>query len=139
MRRRPTARDYPRTARLNTLVREILGEELERIDDERLELVTLTSVVVDGDLKRALVYYDHSMGDDAEAAIQAALASLRPRLQGAVARQAKIKRTPELRFEPDAVLRNAERIEAVLRGLHDHDRGPSAQPPAGAGDDPSSE
>ncbi|MGI8754834.1 MAG: 30S ribosome-binding factor RbfA [Acidimicrobiales bacterium] len=120
MKKRTTARDYPRTARLNTLVREILAEELERIDDERLELVTLTAVVVDGDLKRALVYYDHSMGDDADAAILAAFATLRPRLQGAVGRQAKIKRTPELRFELDGVLRNAERIEEVLRGIQQH-------------------
>lgn len=117
MRKRTTARDYPRTARLNTLVREILGEELERIDDERLELVTLTSVVVDGDLGRAVAYYDHSLGDEAEEGIQAAFTELRKRLQGAVGRQAKLKRTPELRFETDGVLRNAERIEQVLRGL----------------------
>ena len=42
MKKRQTARDYPRTARLNTLVREIIADELERIDDERLQLVTLT-------------------------------------------------------------------------------------------------
>jgi ribosome-binding factor A len=124
MKKRTTARDYPRTARLNTLVREILGDELERIDDERLEFVTLTSVVVDGDLKRAVAYYDHSLGDDAEEDIQAAFTELRGRLQGAVGRQAKLKRTPELRFETDAVLRNAERIEAVLREIHDAE-GPS--------------
>lgn len=132
MKRRPTARDYPRTARLNTLVREILGEELERIDDERLEFVVITSVVVDGDLKRAVAYYDHSRGEDAEAEIQEAFAERRGRLQSAVARQAKIKRTPELRFETDAVLRNAERIEQVLRGLHDHDPGPAPDPDATA-------
>ncbi len=43
-----TARQYPRTARLNRLLREILAEELELIDDERLDLLTLTSVDVDG-------------------------------------------------------------------------------------------
>ncbi len=118
MKKRMTARDYPRTARLNSLVQEILGEELRRIDDERLALLTLTSVVVDGDLKRAVAYYDHSMGDDAEDDIAAAFVELRPRLQGAVARQTKVKRTPELRFERDDVLRSAERIEEVLRGLH---------------------
>ena len=121
MKRRTTARDYPRTARLNTLVREILGDELERIGDERLELVTLTTVVVDGDLKRAVAYYDHSLGEDAEESIQAAFTELRPRLQSAVGRQAKVKRTPELRFETDGVLRNAERIEQVLRGLQGPD------------------
>lgn len=118
MKRRTTARDYPRTARLNTLVREIISEELEKIDDERLELVTITSVVVDGDLGRAVAYYDHSRGEDAEDEIIEAFTHLRVRLQGAVGRQAKVKRTPELRFEPDDVLRGARRIEDVLRGIN---------------------
>ena len=117
MKKRPTARDYPRTARLNTLVREIIAQELERIDDERLELVTLTSVVVDGDLARAVVYYDHSRGEEADEEIDQAFTDLRKRLQGAVGRQTTFKRTPELRFETDGVLREALRIEEVLRGL----------------------
>lgn len=119
MKKRQTARDYPRTARLNTLVKEIIADELERIDDERLQLVTLTSVTVDGDLSRAAVYYDHSHGEEADEEIAAALAELRPRLQKAVARQTTFKRTPELRFEADGVLRDAMRIEDVLRGLKD--------------------
>ncbi len=129
MKKRTTARDYPRTARLNTLVREILAEELERIDDERLAFVVITNVVVDGDLGRAVAYYDHSRGEEGEEEIQEAFAELRPRLQGAVGRQARIKRTPELRFATDAVIRDAERIEAVLRGLADH--APGGEPPAG--------
>lgn len=123
MKKRTTARDYPRTARLNTLVREILGDELERIDDERLEFVTLTSVVVDGDLKRAVAYYDHSRGDDADEEIVAAFGEARARLQRAVGRQAHIKRTPELRFELDGVLRNAQHIDSVLRTLPDLEPG----------------
>lgn len=117
MKRRQTSRDYPRTARLNSLVQEILAEELERIDDERLSLVNITSVVVDGDLSRAAVYYDHGRGDEAEPEIQEAFTELRGRLQRAVGSQAHIKRTPELRFETDGVLRDALRIEEVLRGL----------------------
>ena len=42
-------RRYPRTARVNELVREVVAEELERIDDERLELVTVTGVDVEPD------------------------------------------------------------------------------------------
>ena len=37
-RRAQTPRQYPRTARINELVREIAAVEIERIDDERLEL-----------------------------------------------------------------------------------------------------
>lgn len=128
MKKRTTARDYPRTARLNTLVREILGDELERIDDERLEFVTLTSVVVDGDLKKAVAYYDHSRGDDADAEVAEAFDEARPRLQRAVGRQAHIKRTPELRFELDGVLRNAQHLESVLRTLPDLDPGATPVP-----------
>ena len=117
MKRRPQSRDYPRTARLNSLVQEIVASELERIDDDRLLHVVVTNVVVDGDLARAAVYYDHSGDDDAEEEIQEAFAELRVRLQAAVGKQAHIRRTPELRFESDGVIRDARRIEDVLKGL----------------------
>ena len=119
--KRRTPRDYPRTARLNALVQQIVAEELERIDDERLEFVNVTSDTVDGDLGRAVVYFDHGRDEDDTAEIEAAFAELRPRLQRAVGSQTSFKRTPELRFEPDGVLRDARRIEDVLRGLQQSD------------------
>jgi len=116
-----SARDYPRTARLNTLFQEILAEELERIDDERLELVTIMSVDVDGDLHRAVVYFDTLGGEDDDERVLEVLGELRHRLQGAIGRQARVKRTPELIFKPDAVGRGAARLEEVLRNIHDED------------------
>lgn len=119
MKKRTTNRDYPRTARLNALLQEILAEELERLDDERLAFVSITSVVVDGDLMRAAVHYDHSGDEEAEEEIQEAFEELRPRLQSAIARQATMRSTPVLRFSVDGVLRDAQRIEQVLRGLNE--------------------
>jgi ribosome-binding factor A len=116
-----TARDYPRTARLNQLFQEILAEELERIDDERLELVTIMSVDVDGDLHRAIVYFDTLGGESEDERVLAALGELRHRLQGAIGRQARVKRTPELVFRPDDVGRSAARLEEVLRNIHDEE------------------
>jgi len=116
-----TARDYPRTARLNQLFQEILAEELERIDDERLELVTIMSVDVDGDLHRAVVYFDTLGGEDDDEQVLEVLGELRHRLQGAIGRQARVKRTPELVFRPDDVGRGAARLEEVLRSIHDED------------------
>ena len=52
-----TARDYPRTARLNHLIQEIVAEELERIDDERLGLLTVVGVEVERDMRRAVGWY----------------------------------------------------------------------------------
>jgi ribosome-binding factor A len=116
-----TARDYPRTARLNRLFQEILAEELERADDDRLDLVTITAVTVEADLHRAVVLYDNPGGADDDEDVQAALGEVRARLQSAIARQARVKRTPELLFRPDDVLRNAQRLEQVLRDLREDD------------------
>jgi ribosome-binding factor A len=116
-----TARDYPRTARLNQLFHEILAEELEKVDDERLELVTIMSVDCDRDLRHATVYYDTLGGEDDDELVLEALADHRHALQGAIGRQARVKRTPELIFEPDAVGRGAARIEEVIRDIHKDD------------------
>ncbi len=108
---------YPRTARLNELLREIVAEELERLDDDRLELLAITQVVVEGDVRRAKVYFDTLAGGDADATALEALGEHRVRLQGAIGRQTRLKRTPELVFEPDAVQREAERLEGLMRDL----------------------
>ncbi len=117
MRHRQARRQYPRVARVNELLREILGDTLERIDDDRLQLLTLTGVECEPDLRRAKVYYDSLDGPEGDEIVLAALAELRPRLQAAVNREARLKRTPELRFEPDPAVRTALRLEAVLRDI----------------------
>jgi ribosome-binding factor A len=112
-----TARDYPRTARLNELMREIMADELERLDDERLDLLTIVSVSVDSDMRRALVYYDCLDGADGDEDAMAALGEARIRMQAAIGRQARTKRVPELSFAPDPAIREGARIEALLRGI----------------------
>ncbi|MGV3760059.1 MAG: 30S ribosome-binding factor RbfA [Actinomycetota bacterium] len=118
-RRHATARDFPRTARLNRLYQEILAEEIELLDDDRLQLVTVMSVDVDGDLKRATVYIESLGGEADDAIVMEALEEVRHRLQSAIGRQARVKHTPELIFRPDDVSRGAARVEEVLRSLHD--------------------
>ena len=112
-----TARDYPRTARLNELLREILAEELERIDDDRLQLLTIIGVDAESDMRRAVVYYANLEGEAGDDETLAALGDLRIRLQAAVGRQARTKRTPELSFAPDPSVRSGERIDAILREI----------------------
>jgi ribosome-binding factor A len=121
-RSRTTARDYPRTARLNRLFQEILAEELELIDDDRLQMVTIMSVDCEADLRHAIVFYDTLGGADDDEPVLEALGEVRHRLQGAIARQTRVKRTPELIFKPDDVARGAARLEEVLRSIHDDER-----------------
>jgi ribosome-binding factor A len=115
-------RKYPRTARLNESLLEVLAEALERLSDPRLELVTLTGVDVSRDLSHAKVFYSTlaaqtagtsgNVGEAAAAGLRAAAAHLR----GVVGRELRIRQVPMLVFEPDAGIAAGQRIEEILRG-----------------------
>ena len=129
----PSTHRYPRAARLSTSLQEVIADELLRIDDERLSLVTITAIDVDAEMNRAIVFFDSLMGEDGDAEILTALAAHRIRIQSSVARQLRSKKTPILSFKPDESIRAAERIERIL-----HDKAtlpPRPQSPPDATDD----
>jgi ribosome-binding factor A len=130
-----TARDYPRTARLNHLIHEIVAEEMERFDDDRLGFLTVVGVEVEPDLRRAVVWYTTLDEPDADAELVRAFEEHRGRLQSAIARQARMKRTPELVFRPDTVIRQAQRVEQILRDIGDDGGLGSDRPPASSAGD----
>jgi ribosome-binding factor A len=123
-----SARHYPRTARLNHLIHEIVAEELERIDDIRLDLVTVIRVSVEPDLRHAVVFYDTLAGPDDDDQAGTALAQHRVRLQAAIAHQTRIKRVPELSFRPDELERSAARVEEILKQIRRNQDGPEPGP-----------
>lgn len=114
-------RQFPRTARVNHVVQEILADHLARIDDDRLDAVTVTGVETDPDLARAVVFFDNPAGPEADGDVLDALGELRPRLQAAVNRETRMRRTPTLVFRPDPAVRSAARIDEILHEIHDHE------------------
>jgi ribosome-binding factor A len=112
-------------------LREIIADELVRIDDDRLVLVTVTQIEVDNELNRAIVFYDSLAGPDGDGDILAALGEHRVRLQSSIARQIRAKKTPILIFRPDDVIRSAERIEELLRRTRETDTEPDTGPGPG--------
>ena len=120
-----SAKRYPRTARVNEVMLEVLADELERMGDPRLELVTVTGVDVSRDLAHAKVYYSTlgatvspdappSFADDAGNALRKAATHLR----GVVGRQMRIRQVPSLTFEVDPGIVAGQRIDEILRGIH---------------------
>ena len=109
---------YSRSLRVNQVLRQVVADELERLADadERLRLVTVTSVETTADLRQATVYLS-SLTDEAAAALE----QRRVQVQKAVARQTTFKRTPLLSFVQDPAVVTGNRIEDLLRQIHESD------------------
>ena len=104
-----------RTRKIESQLKEILGEEVGALSDPRIKgLVTVTAVRVSPDLSQATVYYSVLAGENTDNAREG-LQSAAGRLQGVVGSQTRLKRTPRLHFEPDPVVERASRIDAALR------------------------
>ena len=107
-----------RTERVGEEFREILAEEIQRLKDPRIGFVTVTGVKVSRDLRRAWVFYTSYGDDKARSGTRAALASATAHLRNAVGRQVRLKFLPELEFEEDASIEQAERIDRVIEEIH---------------------
>jgi ribosome-binding factor A len=108
------AHRYPRVARVNRVLREVVADELERVgaDDPRLALITVTAVEVDPDLRHAKVWLSSLPEATADA-----LEERRAHLQSAIATQVRLKRTPLLSFAADPAIATGARIDDIIRGL----------------------
>jgi ribosome-binding factor A len=105
--------------KVNSTLREVLAEEIERMSDSRLEMVSVTGVETSPNLRHAVVYID-VLGADATNALTALDRASR-RLQSVIARQVRMKYTPVLEFEVDPGVSGGERIDAILRSLHEEE------------------
>ncbi len=140
-RRPPTNRQFPRTARLNSLLHEIVADFFERVDDDRFELITIAGVEVDSDLNKARVFISDpdlmsQYGSSSESAspgaedsddlhgdeyVLEALGEYRRAIQAKIGRETRIRKTPEVVFEVDPGTRTGARIDAILSTLEDAD------------------
>jgi len=124
----PPGRGYSRMLRVNEVLRQVVAEELERLSDadERLRLLTVTSVQVTADLRSATVYVG-SLGSEAATALE----ERRAQIQRAVGRQVRMKRTPRLAFAADPAVSAGARVEEILRRIGEGSAGRTERGPCG--------
>lgn len=106
-----------RTERMADEIRDILAANFQggRMNDPRLEFVTITAVKISPDLQVVTVYfrtYDSSKPERAQKGLESAASYLRKQLK-----VLDIRRVPELRFIYDSTLESAERIEGILHKI----------------------
>ena len=87
------------------------------VRDPRVGFVTVTAVEVSGDLTHARVRVSVMGGDEDKAKSLEGLASAARFLRAQLAKELRLRVTPELRFELDRGLEHAQEIDRKLREL----------------------
>ena len=99
--------------------REVNDLLLKRIRDPRIEGVTVTGVEVTGDLQQAKVFYSvlselASVNKKAAEGLDAATGLIRKELGSRL----RIYKTPELKFVKDESIQYGNKIDDLIRQLH---------------------
>ncbi len=104
-----------RTDRVAEAIQELIAGLLVRgVKDPRIGLVTITGVRVSPDLRHARVWFS-CLGDaERRAQTLAGLHSATGFVRSQIARQLNLRVAPELRFEFDPSLEQAERLSRLL-------------------------
>lgn len=138
-RNRGRGRDrYERSDRVGELLREIIAEELIRIDDDELGFVTVSGVEVDNELFRATVFLSTlDLDNELDLSLIEAHSN---RLKKAINNQARLRKIPELRFVVDPGMVQGTRVDEILRDLNEaqgtDDEDPQVPGRAGWTEDP---
>ena len=112
-----------RPVRVGDQIRQELSELLSRgaVHDPGIGFITLTRVKVSPDLQLARVYYT-SMGDPkARRETEKALERATPFFRRRVGSRLQLRRVPELQFHFDESVAHQDRVEQILRELHEEE------------------
>jgi len=112
-----------RPDRVGEQIRELLSEMLARgeVHDPGIGFITLTRVQVSADLQVARAFYT-SLGDQkARKETERALHRATPFFRRQIAGRLRLRRAPELEFRFDETIEHQDRIEQILRDLHEEE------------------
>ncbi len=103
--------------RVNESVRQVLSEAVGELKDPRIGFVTITGVDTSTDLRHARVFVSVFGPEDAQAASLAGLEAAHGVLQSRLARELRMKRTPQLAFEYDRSVERGVRMTQLIDEL----------------------
>ncbi len=106
-----------RMRRVNESLRQVLSEALLELKDPRIGFVTVTGVDTSRDLSHASVYVSVFGSEKKRDAALAGLAAAHGVLQARIARELKIKRTPQLTFQYDPSVEQGVRMSQLIDEL----------------------
>ena len=103
--------------RVNEAMRQVLSEAVPELKDPRVGFVTVTGVETTSDLRHAKVFVSVLGSERAQQDTLTALEGAQGVLQGRIARELRLKRTPQLAFEYDPAVERGVRMTRLIDEL----------------------
>jgi ribosome-binding factor A len=103
--------------RVDESIRQVLSESIGGLKDPRIGFVTVTGVRTTTDLKQATVYVSVLGDEHARELTLTALQAARGVLQAQIAREVRMKRTPQLVFHYDPSVEHGVRMSKLIDDL----------------------
>jgi ribosome-binding factor A len=103
--------------RVNEAVREVVSETVGELKDPRIGFVTVTGVETSPDLRHARVFVSVLGSEVRRAKTLDGLAAAHGVLQARLARELRMKRTPQLTFEYDPTVERGVRMTQLIDEL----------------------
>jgi ribosome-binding factor A len=103
--------------RVNKSVRQVLSEALPELKDPRIGFVTVTGVETSPDLRQARVFVSVLGSERKRDQSLAGLSAAHGVLQARIARELRLKRTPQLAFEYDPTVERGVRMSRLIDEL----------------------
>jgi len=110
-----------RMRRVNESIRQVLAESMPELKDPRIGLVTVTGVDTAPDLRHATVYVSVLGSIKKRTATLRGLEAAHGLLQSRLARELRLKRTPQLTFEYDPSVERGVRMSQLIDELAPED------------------
>ena len=106
-----------RMRRVNAAVQEVLAEAVSELRDPRIGFVTVTGVKTSTDLRQAQVFVSVLGSEKKREQTLAGLEAAHGVLQGRIARELRMKRTPQLTFQYDDSVERGVRMSHLIDEL----------------------
>jgi ribosome-binding factor A len=103
--------------RVNEAVKEVLSEGIGELKDPRIGFVTITAVETSSDLRHARVFVSVLGSERKRERTLEGLGAAHGVLQARVARELRMKRTPQLAFEYDPSVERGVRMTQLIDEL----------------------
>ena len=106
-----------RMRRVNESVRQVLSKAVGELKDPRIGFVTVTGVETSPDLRHAKVFVSVMGSEDKQQRSLQGLTAAHGVLQARLARELRMKRTPQLAFQYDQSVERGVRMTKLINEL----------------------